>query len=128
MSALSGTRGFNRKAFNVLLAPLAICLIELVNANPPPLAHRRCILDPMFDERTFRVRDGFLSGPAPLESRFRRAALVNLALSPFLLVFLLIYFFMHNVSQRRFSSCRGGLHTVHEAVRAFSYCLHSCPP
>ena len=34
--------------------------------------------------------------PHPLISGFKQAALVNLLISPFLLVFLVIYFFMHN--------------------------------
>lgn len=54
-----------------------------------------CLLDAMFDD-AFRIKEAFLCSPASIRQRFRVAALVNIILSPFLLVFLLIYFFMKN--------------------------------
>lgn len=54
-----------------------------------------CILDPMFDD-AFRVKQSFLRDPEALRQRLRTVALLNAALSPFLLVFLVIYFFMKN--------------------------------
>ena len=56
---------------------------------------RWCLLDAMFDE-SFRIKDAFLCSPAAVQHRFRMAAILNLILSPFLLVFLLLYFFMKN--------------------------------
>ncbi|GAX83721.1 hypothetical protein CEUSTIGMA_g11146.t1 [Chlamydomonas eustigma] len=70
---------------------------------------RWCILDHMFDEHSFRVRKDFLTDPAKLQKnltdpaklqkRFKLAAIMNLVLCPFLLVFLVIYFFMHNAEK-----------------------------
>eukprot|EP00887_Chlorella_sp_A99_P005099 scaffold25.g5099.t1 len=57
-----------------------------------------CVLDAMFDDH-FRVDQAFLRAPAGLRRRFRAAALLNLLVSPFLLAFLLIYFFMKNAEQ-----------------------------
>jgi len=54
-----------------------------------------CILDPMFD-KGFRVKRSFVSEPMALRRRFRTVAVVNALLSPFLLFFLVIYFFMRN--------------------------------
>jgi autophagy-related protein 9 len=55
-----------------------------------------CLLDPIFDEKTYSVRSSFLSDEAGLQCRFRMMAILNAVLSPFLLVFLVIYFFMKN--------------------------------
>jgi hypothetical protein len=49
----------------------------------------------MFDAH-FRVRPEFLRDSAALRRRLRAAAALNAAMSPFLLVFLLIHFFMKN--------------------------------
>ncbi|KAG1681142.1 hypothetical protein FOA52_015585 [Chlamydomonas sp. UWO 241] len=68
---------------------------------------RWAMLDRMFDERTFCVRRDFLADPSKLQARLRTAAAANLVLSPFLFVFLLIYFFMHNAE--RFYSHPGSL-------------------
>lgn len=54
------------------------------------------LLDPMFDDATFTVRQDFLLDEGALRRRFRTLALVNAIISPFLLVFLVIYFFMKN--------------------------------
>lgn len=58
-----------------------------------------CILDAMFDERSFRLKPAFLHNEAALQRRLRVMALCNLAAAPFLLVFLLIYFFMKNAEK-----------------------------
>lgn len=55
-----------------------------------------CLLDPIFDEKTYSVRSSFLSDASGLQRRFRMMAILNAVLSPFLLVFLIIYFFMKN--------------------------------
>lgn len=57
-----------------------------------------CILDAMFDD-AFRIRPDFVNNPQALERRFRRMAVVNLILAPFLLMFLLIYFFLRNAER-----------------------------
>ncbi|KAK9829634.1 hypothetical protein WJX72_006986 [[Myrmecia] bisecta] len=57
-----------------------------------------CILDCMFDD-SFRVRPHFMRDEAALQRRFRRMAICNLLVSPFLLVFLLIYFFLRNAEK-----------------------------
>ncbi|GLI70528.1 hypothetical protein VaNZ11_015443 [Volvox africanus] len=58
---------------------------------------RWCILDYMFDDQ-FRIRPGF-SDVAALKRRLRLVAAANLLLSPFLLMFLLAYFFMRNAER-----------------------------
>ena len=57
-----------------------------------------CLLDPMFDSH-FRVDPDFVKDAPGLRRRLRTAALINAALSPFLLVFLLTYFFMRNAEE-----------------------------
>ncbi|GLC35368.1 hypothetical protein PLESTB_000572200 [Pleodorina starrii] len=71
---------------------------------PPPMLTktlewnlRWCILDHMFDDR-FRIRPEF-SDVAALKRRLRFVAVANLLLSPFLLMFLLAYFFMRNAER-----------------------------
>lgn len=59
----------------------------------------RCIFDHMFDHSTFRVRADFVDDPEALQRRFRREALLMVVLSPFVLCFLLIYFFMRNAEK-----------------------------
>ena len=57
---------------------------------------RWCLLDPMFDDATFKLRHAFLNDPQGLQRRFRVMAVMNAFFSPFLLIFLVIYFFMKN--------------------------------
>ncbi|KAF6253428.1 autophagy protein Apg9-domain-containing protein [Scenedesmus sp. NREL 46B-D3] len=57
-----------------------------------------CILDPMFDEH-FHIRQDFLADEAKLRRRLVAAAGANLLLSPFLLLFLVIYFFMKHAEK-----------------------------
>ncbi|KAG7667053.1 hypothetical protein Ndes2526B_g04460 [Nannochloris sp. 'desiccata'] len=57
---------------------------------------RWCVLDAMFDESTFKIQQSFLQDEAALQRRFRVMAVVNAIFSPFLFVFLVIYFFMKN--------------------------------
>lgn len=57
---------------------------------------RWCVLDPMFEESTFKIRGSFINDEAALRRRFRIMAIVNAIFSPFLLIFLVIYFFMKN--------------------------------
>ncbi|MEW5312000.1 MAG: hypothetical protein WDW38_003665 [Sanguina aurantia] len=59
---------------------------------------RWVVLDHMFDER-FALKREFLEQPEKLKRRMRRVAVANLALSPFLFMFLLIYFFMRNAEK-----------------------------
>lgn len=59
----------------------------------------RCIFDHMFDPTTFRVRVEFVDDPEALQRRFRREAVLMVVLSPFVLCFLLIYFFMRNAEK-----------------------------
>lgn len=58
----------------------------------------RCILDCMFGEN-FRIREDFMHNEAALQRRFRQAAILNLLISPFLLVFLLMYLFLSNAER-----------------------------
>lgn len=57
-----------------------------------------CLLTAMFD-KDFRISPDFIRDEAKLQRRFRRMAVLNLLLAPFLLVFLVIYFFMRNAEQ-----------------------------
>lgn len=58
----------------------------------------RCVMDSMFDEN-FQVKEKFQANPEALKKRFRRMAVVNLLLAPFVLIFLVIYFLMKNVEK-----------------------------
>lgn len=53
------------------------------------------VLDPLFDNK-FRVKSQFLDDPQGLVKRLKAVALMNAVLSPFLLLFLVMYFFMKN--------------------------------
>ncbi len=55
------------------------------------------VLDALFDEHC-RVRPDF-ADEAALVRRFRRLALLNLLMSPFLTVFMVLYFFMRNAER-----------------------------
>eukprot|EP00873_Tetraselmis_striata_P025309 jgi/Tetstr1/445573/TSEL_033346.t1 len=59
---------------------------------------RYCLLDPMFD-KNFQIRPSFKHDPEQLRRRFRVLAAINLLVSPFLMAFLLIYFFMRNAEK-----------------------------
>uniref|UniRef100_A0A7S1X4Z6 Autophagy-related protein 9 n=1 Tax=Tetraselmis chuii TaxID=63592 RepID=A0A7S1X4Z6_9CHLO len=59
---------------------------------------RYCILDAMFD-KNFRIKHEFKHDPEHLRKRLRILAAANLLVSPFLMAFLLIYFFMRNAEQ-----------------------------
>ncbi|XP_075264030.1 uncharacterized protein LOC142355895 [Convolutriloba macropyga] len=59
---------------------------------------RYCILDAMFD-KNFLIKHDFKHKPAMLARRFRLMALVNLLVSPFLMAFLIIHFFMRNAEK-----------------------------
>lgn len=54
-----------------------------------------CILHYMFD-RNFLIRRDFSSNPAVLRKRFRAVGLLMIVLSPFLSIFMFIYFFLRN--------------------------------
>jgi len=56
-----------------------------------------CVLEHMFDQN-FMIRAEFRDVEA-LRRRFRTAGLVNLALSPFILMFMLSYFFLRNAEK-----------------------------
>ena len=56
---------------------------------------RLCILDPMFDSQ-FLVRREFLYDVAGLTHRFRLLGVMNLCLSPFVLLFTITFFFLRN--------------------------------
>ncbi|KAL3162518.1 hypothetical protein ABBQ32_010175 [Trebouxia sp. C0010 RCD-2024] len=57
-----------------------------------------CLLDCMFGE-DFRLKPAFFNDARALQRRFRRMAICNLLVSPFLMLFLLIYFFMRNAEK-----------------------------
>lgn len=57
-----------------------------------------CIMDNMFNE-SFQVKEEFKSNVGALKKRFRRMAIANLLLAPFVLIFLVIYFLMKNVEK-----------------------------
>uniref|UniRef100_A0A061R0H4 Autophagy-related protein 9 n=2 Tax=Tetraselmis sp. GSL018 TaxID=582737 RepID=A0A061R0H4_9CHLO len=59
---------------------------------------RYCLLDAMFDS-SFRIRPEFKRNPRMLARRFQAMAVVNLLISPFLVAFLVIYFFMRNAEK-----------------------------
>ncbi|CAM6017248.1 unnamed protein product [Sphagnum balticum] len=57
-----------------------------------------CILQSMFD-RNFLIRRDFTSNGARLRKRFMGLGIFMLVLSPFLLIFMLCYFFLRNAEQ-----------------------------
>ncbi|KAL8548011.1 hypothetical protein ACS0TY_007345 [Phlomoides rotata] len=57
-----------------------------------------CILQSMFD-RNFRVRRDFVSDPKTLEKRLMIVGCALLLLSPFLVIFMLIYLFLRHTEQ-----------------------------
>jgi autophagy-related protein 9 len=57
-----------------------------------------CLLDPMFDER-FRIRPEFLRDGTVIAQRFRVMAVVNALLTPFLLVFMTMHYFLSNMER-----------------------------
>ena len=52
------------------------------------------VLDPMWDDDGVYIRQDWLQDEAGLQRRLRLLALLNAAVSPFLLLFLIIYFTM----------------------------------
>lgn len=54
-----------------------------------------CIFDFMFDDK-FTIKRDFLSDPAILQKRLRTMAVLNLIMSPFVMVFVVSYFFLQN--------------------------------
>eukprot|EP00736_Rhodelphis_marinus_P002412 Rmarinus@m.3997 len=57
-----------------------------------------CVLDFMFDSK-FCIRKDFIDNPGALRRRFLVMGFVNLFLSPFLIIFMLVYFIMRNAEQ-----------------------------
>ncbi|KAK7268282.1 hypothetical protein RIF29_20978 [Crotalaria pallida] len=57
-----------------------------------------CILHSMFD-RNFCVRDDFISNPRTLKKRLMVVGLAMLLLSPFLVIFMLVYLFLRHAEQ-----------------------------
>eukprot|EP00276_Gloeochaete_wittrockiana_P000285 CAMPEP_0184674590 /NCGR_PEP_ID=MMETSP0308-20130426/87260_1 /TAXON_ID=38269 /ORGANISM="Gloeochaete witrockiana, Strain SAG 46.84" /LENGTH=612 /DNA_ID=CAMNT_0027122211 /DNA_START=606 /DNA_END=2444 /DNA_ORIENTATION=+ len=57
-----------------------------------------CILNHMFDDH-FRLRKEFLSDVNRLRNRFVVMAAINFALMPFILIFMIMYFFLRNAQQ-----------------------------
>eukprot|EP00735_Rhodelphis_limneticus_P008705 TRINITY_DN2204_c0_g1::TRINITY_DN2204_c0_g1_i1::g.6795::m.6795 TRINITY_DN2204_c0_g1::TRINITY_DN2204_c0_g1_i1::g.6795 ORF type:complete len:643 (-),score=90.70,sp/Q8RUS5/ATG9_ARATH/39.49/7e-154,APG9/PF04109.11/8.2e-128,DUF4231/PF14015.1/1.3e+04,DUF4231/PF14015.1/0.033 TRINITY_DN2204_c0_g1_i1:613-2541(-) len=57
-----------------------------------------CILNYMFDDK-FRVRRDFVENEQALRRRFIVLGFVNLFLSPFLIIFMVVYFIMRNAEQ-----------------------------
>ena len=60
---------------------------------------RWAVLDPMWDEGGAFIREEWLRDEAGLKRRLRLLAAANLAVAPFLLLFLLIYFVMRNAER-----------------------------
>merc|ERR1711977_614159 len=58
-----------------------------------------CIMSYMFDERTCSVRERFLAEPGALQKRFILFGVLNLVLSPFIFMFMIIYFFFKHAQQ-----------------------------
>lgn len=59
---------------------------------------RICILNSMFDEE-FTIRKQFIERPDALRTHFQRAAIINFILSPFVLIFMMIFFFLKNAEE-----------------------------
>ncbi|KAL0554024.1 hypothetical protein IC582_007929 [Cucumis melo] len=57
-----------------------------------------CILQSMFD-RNYCVRREFISNPSTLKKRLRVVGVVMLLLSPFLVIFMLVYLFLRHAEQ-----------------------------
>jgi len=54
-----------------------------------------CIFDFMFDDK-FTIKKDFLNDVTILQKRFRTMAVINLIMSPFVMVFVVSYFFLQN--------------------------------
>ena len=54
-----------------------------------------CIFDYMFDDK-FTIKKAFLEDVSILQKRFRKMAVLNLIMSPFVMVFVVSYFFLQN--------------------------------
>merc|ERR1711907_593835 len=61
----------------------------------------RCLMDQIFDQRSFRVREKFKIGEGELRRRFVMVGILNLLLSPFIFMFLIIYFFFKHAQEMR---------------------------
>ena len=59
---------------------------------------RFCLFHNLFDDK-FRLKDGFTNDSTILSRRFRFAAIINALLAPFLLLFLVTYFFLKNAEE-----------------------------
>ncbi|KAK9120601.1 hypothetical protein Syun_018218 [Stephania yunnanensis] len=57
-----------------------------------------CILQSMFD-RNFRIQRNFISNPALLKKRLMAVGLMMLILSPFFIIFMLVYLFLRHAEQ-----------------------------
>lgn len=87
-----------------------------------------CIMSNMFDPTSFTVRERFVSDPAALSRRFMICGVVNLMLSPFIMVFMLIYFFFKHAQSFKtdpsMAGTRNWSHLARWKVREFNELDH----
>eukprot|EP00474_Spongospora_subterranea_P002648 CRZ03106.1 hypothetical protein [Spongospora subterranea] len=60
---------------------------------------RFCVLDSMFHDELFTVREAFLQKPQVLRRLFVYMAIANFLLMPFILLFMIIFFFLKNAEE-----------------------------
>jgi len=76
-----------------------------------------CIMSHIFDSRSFTVRERFMQDPAALKTRFVLAGIANLILSPFIFMFMLIYFFFKHAQEMHKNPSTVGTRTWSQLAR-----------
>lgn len=76
-----------------------------------------CIMNQIFDPHSFQVRARFTAHPNDLRNRFYMAGVVNLVLSPFIFMFMLIYFFFKHAQEMHQNPAKAGTRTWSQLAR-----------
>lgn len=89
-----------------------------------------CIINHMYDPQTFAVKQRFISNPEALSRRLFLCGLMNLVLSPFIALFVLLYsFFKHGQEMHKNPGSLGARHWSPMArwkMREFNELDHFC--
>jgi len=76
-----------------------------------------CIMNHIFDPHSFTVRSRFTANPNDLRTRFVLAGVANLLLSPFVFVFMLVYFFFKHAQEMHKDPSTAGTRTWSQLAR-----------
>jgi len=76
-----------------------------------------CVMSHIFDPNTFTVRSRFIADPGALKRRFVLFGLANLIFSPFIFVFMLIYFFFKHAQEMHKNPSTVGTRTWSQLAR-----------